>query len=92
MSGPEDGTYRIQLAVVPNPLIGVDDVPVIPKPVITEGANNVVSPLVFVLHQRHLYRPFNSPSSFFICWNNLLNGPSLFCSGTSRSWRTETTL
>ena len=51
MSGPADGKYYIQLASSDRqPRIGVDYVeglPVVPR-VITDGRNNVVSPLVFV--------------------------------------------
>jgi hypothetical protein len=49
MSGPQDGKYLIQLAVDgPNLPIGVEFGGAPVKPVITEGSDNVVSPLVFV--------------------------------------------
>jgi hypothetical protein len=60
MSGPPNGKYWIRLAVGSKPSIGVDDGPAPVKPVITEGINNIVSPLIFVQRQRHLDRPFNS--------------------------------
>jgi hypothetical protein len=64
MSGPRDGLYLIQLAGDPKPLIGVDSSTAIVKPVVAGGNNNVVSPVVFVQRQRHLYHPLNSQSSF----------------------------
>ena len=66
MSGPPSGKYWIRLALGSEPSIGVDAGPAPVKRVITEGINNIVSPMVFVQSQRHLYRPFNSQSSFFI--------------------------
>jgi hypothetical protein len=48
MGGPEDGEYYIQLVAVPQPRIGIDGggAPVVP--VVTDGSNNIVSPLAFV--------------------------------------------
>ena len=65
MSGPASGKYYIQLASKERqPRIGVDssgDLPVV-APVITDGRDNVVSPLVFVQHQLRSYL-FDSRSS-----------------------------
>jgi len=48
MGGPPDGKYRFQHTVPPKLLIGVDSDPAPAEPVITEGSDNVVSPLVFI--------------------------------------------
>jgi hypothetical protein len=61
MSGPPSGKYRIQLAAGSRPFIGADGGPAPVKPVILEGINSVVSPLVFVQRQRPLYHLFSPP-------------------------------
>ena len=48
MSGPPSGKYWIRLALGSEPSIGVDAGPAPVKRVITEGINNIVSPMVFV--------------------------------------------
>ena len=51
MGGPEPGKYFIQLDAHHKPLIGVDFGPWPVKPVITEGNERVVSPLIVVQYQ-----------------------------------------
>lgn len=60
MGGPESGKYFIQLDAHHKPLIGVDFGPQPIKPVVTEGNNRVVSPLIVVQHRLYQYHPFDS--------------------------------
>ena len=72
MGGPAPGKYYIQLATGRQPRIGADtsgNLPVV-APVITDGRDNVVSPLVFVQHQLRSYL-FNPRCS--LCFPFLYN-------------------
>ena len=51
MGGPHNGKYYILPAVDPKIIVGVDGVGNPWVPVVTDGKNNVVSPLVFALPQ-----------------------------------------
>ena len=48
MSDLKDGDYVLKVAVGSQPLAGIDIGGNLPLPVITNGSENVVSPLVFV--------------------------------------------
>ena len=63
MSGPDTGEYLIQLVADPRPPIGVDDGSAPLVPVVTDGNNNIVSPLVFVQCQLRSLHPSNYRSS-----------------------------
>ena len=65
IGGPKDGKYYILSAVAPKVIIGVDGVGNPWVPVIVDGKNNVVSPLVFALHPlRSWHRP-----KFALCFS-----------------------
>lgn len=54
MGGPNEGYYYISSAADPKLVVGVDGVGNPWVPVITDGKNKVVSPLVYALHQIRL--------------------------------------
>ena len=52
IGGPKEGKYYILPAVAPKVIVGVDGVGEPTVPVVVDGKNNVVSPLVFAPRNR----------------------------------------
>lgn len=66
MTGITNGLYRIRLAASPSPLVGVTFGSTPVPPVVTNGASQIVCPIVFAQRQRHFVYLFNLRHLFLV--------------------------
>ena len=90
MSDLKDGDYVFKVAAGSQPLAGIDIDGGFPAPIITNGHENVVSPLIFVQLVSSVQLSGFTLFCFLTQWHDVLIGASLSYSGPSRGNQKET--